>query len=45
MRKRRKNKLRSCSLCKPHKKGFDNRWKPKEHQLLLESEKEIKTLC
>jgi hypothetical protein len=29
-RKRMKKKKRSCPLCKPHKMGGDNRWKPKE---------------
>lgn len=30
MRKRYKNKLKSCALCKPHKRGFAVRWRPKE---------------
>lgn len=30
MRKRYKNKLKSCALCKPHKRGFGVRWRPKE---------------
>lgn len=30
MRKQLKNKRRSCALCKPHKTGHSNRWKPKE---------------
>lgn len=30
-RKRMKKKKRSCPLCKPHKMGGDNRWKPKEY--------------
>ena len=41
MRKRLKKKLRSCALCKPHKMGRDNRWKPKEAALLSEAEKEL----
>lgn len=41
MRKRLKKKLRSCALCKPHKMGWDNRWKPKEEALLNETEKEL----
>lgn len=41
MRKRLKKKLRSCALCKPHKMGWDNRWKPKDAALLEEAEKEI----
>ncbi|MCK9428687.1 MAG: hypothetical protein M0R17_01580 [Candidatus Omnitrophica bacterium] len=32
MRKQLKNKRRSCPLCKPHKTGHSNRWKPKEIQ-------------
>jgi hypothetical protein len=30
MRKRYKSKLRSCSLCKPHKLGWDRRWKARD---------------
>jgi hypothetical protein len=30
MRKNYKRKRRSCALCKPHKVGWDKRWKPKE---------------
>jgi hypothetical protein len=30
MRKMYKNKRRSCQLCKPHKRGWANRWKEKE---------------
>ncbi|MEK7664167.1 MAG: hypothetical protein AAB340_01845 [Patescibacteria group bacterium] len=30
MRKRFKIKKHSCALCKPHKLGWDNRWKNKE---------------
>lgn len=32
MRKQYKVKKRSCALCKPHKKGWDNRWKEDEKQ-------------
>ena len=42
MRKQFKKKLRSCSLCKPHKKGITNRWKNKEKNLTKEHNKEIK---
>ncbi len=42
MRKQSKNKRRSCALCKPHKRGFENRWKPKARGLMIESEKEIR---
>lgn len=41
MRKRLKKKLRSCTLCKPHKMGWDNRWKPKQASLLADAEKEM----
>lgn len=41
MRKRYKNKKKSCGLCKPHKRGWSNRWKDKEMQKLKISEKEI----
>jgi hypothetical protein len=30
VRKMYKNKKRSCPLCKPHKRGYTNRWKEKE---------------
>lgn len=30
MRKRLKGKKRCCAACKPHKRGWANRWKPKE---------------
>jgi len=43
MRKRLKDKARSCALCKPHKKKWANRWKPKELDLIARSEKEIKS--
>jgi hypothetical protein len=41
MRKQLKNKRRSCSMCKPHKTGQSNRWKPKEREdrKLAENEK------
>jgi hypothetical protein len=42
MRKRLKDKARSCALCKPHKKKWANRWKPKELDLIARSEREIK---
>lgn len=41
MRKQFKKKLRSCSLCKPHKRGLMNRWKNKEQNLAKEHTKEI----
>jgi len=42
MRKRLKNKLRSCAMCKPHKKRGANRWKVKDFDFIVRSEKEIK---
>jgi hypothetical protein len=40
MRKRYKNKLRSCPMCKPHKTSGSKRWKVREEFLLKEFEKE-----
>jgi hypothetical protein len=40
MRKRLKNKKRSCAMCKPQKRGWDNRWKPKEEDRLRRWERE-----
>jgi hypothetical protein len=34
MRKRLKKKKRSCAMCKPHKMGGDNRWKPRDNEAL-----------
>ena len=42
MRKRLKRKKRSCALCKPHKMGGENRWKPKELARLKEAESEVR---
>ena len=39
-----KNKKRSCGLCKPHKRGWVNRWKSREYQRLLQDQKEIKNM-
>jgi hypothetical protein len=33
-----------CALCKPHKLGWDHRWKPEQRQALLEVEKEIRAV-
>jgi hypothetical protein len=30
MRKSLKQKRKSCKMCKPHKMGWDVRWKPRE---------------
>lgn len=40
MRKQLKDKKKCCKLCKPHKRGWANRWKPKEIQLQKEFEKD-----
>lgn len=40
MRKRYKEKKESCGLCKPHKKGWQNRWKEREKEQLKEYEKQ-----
>ena len=42
MRKRLKNKRRSCGLCKPHKRNMAPRWKPQEEARLREFEKLVK---
>ena len=39
MRKRLKNKRRSCKLCKPHKTGWEVRWKAKDLAALKQFEK------
>jgi hypothetical protein len=41
MRKRFKQKLRSCKLCKPYKMGWEKRWKTKEFFRLRLAEREI----
>jgi hypothetical protein len=45
MRKRLKNKLKSCALCKPHKRKWANRWKQKDLQDLEKWEKEERELA
>lgn len=42
MRKRYKLKRRSCALCKPHKRGWDQRWTAKEGQRLENAEREMR---
>jgi len=44
MRKRYKQKKRSCPLCKPHKLGLEKRWKNKDLARLEEFEKEKQNL-
>lgn len=43
MRKQRKTKRRSCGLCKPHKRGWENRWKPRERALLKAHAEEMRS--
>lgn len=43
MRKRTKVKRRSCGLCKPHKRGLENRWRAKDEARLAAAEREIRT--
>ena len=43
MRKRTKVKRRSCGLCKPHKRGLENRWKAKDQARLADAEREIRS--
>lgn len=40
MRKNLKKKKHSCALCKPHKMGWESRWKPREATKLRAFEKE-----
>lgn len=40
MRKAYKVKRRSCAMCKPHKMGWEDRWKPKDKEIIKRSEKE-----
>jgi hypothetical protein len=44
MRKQLKKKKRSCALCKPHKVGWDNRWKVKEREAIKRFEKDREEL-
>jgi len=41
MRKRYRDKNRSCALCKPQKRGWTRRWSAREIALLESSEREI----
>ncbi len=42
MRKRMKDKRRSCALCKPHKRKWGHRWKVRDLDFIVRSEREIK---
>jgi len=42
VRKRFKSKRRSCALCKPHKRGWAPRWKPRERSLIERTEREVR---
>lgn len=44
MRKKYKNKRRSCALCKPWKRGWMKRWKYKEETDIKEFEKTKKII-
>lgn len=44
MRKRTKIKRRSCGLCKPHKRGLANRWKPRQEARLSAAERELREI-
>ena len=37
-----KKKRRACGLCKPHKRGMDQRWKPRELARLKDAEAEAR---
>lgn len=39
MRKQMKLKRRCCALCKPHKRGWANRWTPEEQTMIGEFDK------
>jgi len=42
VRKRYKAKVRSCGLCKPHKRGMERRWKPQALASMTAAEREIR---
>lgn len=42
MRKVYKQKRRSCALCKPHKMGWEKRWKAKEADRLRAMDDEVR---
>ena len=42
MRKRYKNKRKSCALCKPHKRGFAVRWRAREFAEIVRAEREAR---
>jgi hypothetical protein len=44
MRKRMKLKKRSCAMCKPHKMGWNQRWKIKDLRDLRIAEQEIRNV-
>lgn len=41
MRKRYRDKRRSCGLCKPHKRGMASRWPYRELNGLVRAEREM----
>jgi len=40
MRQRLKNKKTSCTLCKPHKRAWETRWKAKDEAALQRFERQ-----
>lgn len=42
MRKRYKNKHKSCALCKPHKRGLAVRWRARELADIVRTERETR---
>jgi len=44
MRKASKRKRRSCALCKPHKVGWADRWRPRDGAALREFERDRNAL-
>lgn len=45
MRKRYKIKVRACALCKPHKRGWTQRWNARERSLMDAAEREMRVVC
>ena len=42
MRNRYKNKLKSCPLCKPHKRCLAVRWRPQVLDNIIRAEREVR---
>jgi hypothetical protein len=43
MRKRFKLKQRTCALCKPHKRGWEHRWTPRDLALAKLAERDMRS--